>query len=110
MGRILANPPDTRQNSDGCGGGSLFTLDTFAVGSFGDNGSGRHHQPIGRVLVHEAHRALGQRVEPLVHPAVKAIKRGGMLILGEQEVRSSLTERQAWWCVPGPMDDTTVPA
>ena len=42
-------------------------------------------------------------IEPLVHPQVKAIKRGAMLILGAQEVRSSLTEQQAWWCVPGPM-------
>lgn len=46
-------------------------------------------------------------VEPLINPTVKAIKQGGLLIVGQQEVRSSVTTRQAWWCVPGLLDDAT---
>jgi hypothetical protein len=48
-------------------------------------------------------------IEPLICATVKTIKNGGLLISGQQEVRSNVTHRQAWWCIPGPMDDTTVP-
>jgi len=49
-------------------------------------------------------------IEPLIHPQVKAIKNGGLLIVGLHEVRSSVTVRQAWWVVPGPLDDMTTAA
>jgi hypothetical protein len=48
-------------------------------------------------------------IEPMICATVKAIKNGGLLISGQQEVRSNVVHRQAWWCVPGLMDDTTVP-
>jgi hypothetical protein len=44
-------------------------------------------------------------IEPLICATAKAIKNGGLLISGQQEVRSNVTRRQAWWCVPGPLDD-----
>lgn len=49
-------------------------------------------------------------IEPLVHPSVKTIQRGGILIVGKQEVRSSVLDRQAWWVVPGPLDDLSAPS
>ncbi|MEJ7685604.1 MAG: hypothetical protein WKG52_00640 [Variovorax sp.] len=44
----------------------------------------------------------------LCHPMVKAIK-GGILLQG-MEVRHNLhVTRQAWWCVPGLLDDLSAP-
>lgn len=48
-------------------------------------------------------------MEPLTYASVKSIMKGGLLIIGSEEVRSSVTQRQTWFCIPGPMDDTTVP-
>lgn len=48
-------------------------------------------------------------VEPLAHPIMRKIDRGGMLITGTEEVRNSITQRQAWWVVPGPLDDLSSP-
>ena len=48
-------------------------------------------------------------IEPMIHPRLKKIERGGMLFLGSEEVRSSVTQKQAWWVIPGPLDDTTSP-
>lgn len=45
-------------------------------------------------------------IEPMVHPSVRT-KRGGLLVRGLEEVRSSVTRRQAWFCVPGLLDDVT---
>lgn len=47
-------------------------------------------------------------LEPLVYASVKKIERGGILLVGKEEVRSSLTQAQAWFCVPGPLDDLTM--
>lgn len=49
-------------------------------------------------------------IDPLICAHVKAIKRGGILIAGQNEVRSSMVERQAWWAVPGPLDDLSAPS
>jgi hypothetical protein len=48
-------------------------------------------------------------LEPVGCMASKAIKNGGLFISEQQEVRPCVTHRQAWWRVPGPPDDMTVP-
>lgn len=48
-------------------------------------------------------------IDPLLFPVMKKIARGGMLINGQQEYRSSVSHRQTWWVLPGPLDDTTAP-
>lgn len=45
-------------------------------------------------------------IEPMVHPRAR-IKKGCILLRGSEDVRSSVTNAQAWWCVPGPLDDRT---
>ncbi|RYH18380.1 MAG: hypothetical protein EON54_27475 [Alcaligenaceae bacterium] len=46
-------------------------------------------------------------VEPMLHPLLRKIDRGGILLRGLEEVRSGVTQPQVWWCLPGPLDDTT---
>lgn len=46
-------------------------------------------------------------LEPLLYASVKAIERGGILLVGKQEVRSSVTQPQAWFCLPGVLGDLT---
>lgn len=48
-------------------------------------------------------------IEPLVFPVVKKIDRGGMLFTGLEEGKASVMDKQAWWVLPGPLDDTTAP-
>jgi len=53
---------------------------------------------------------LDKRVcESLIYPTLKKLQRGGMLWLGSQELRSSEYRPQAWWVVPGLLDDTASP-
>lgn len=47
-------------------------------------------------------------LEPITFAAVKSIDRGGILITGSEEVRSGVTHRQAWFCLPGWLDDLTI--
>ena len=50
-------------------------------------------------------------LEVLLHAHVRAIKGGGLLIHGQEAVPiyGAANVPQAWWCLPGTMDDTTVP-
>src|SRR5690349_9522105 len=46
-------------------------------------------------------------IEPMVSAVVRKIERGGVLISGAEEVRSGVTNRQSWFCMPGWLDDLT---
>lgn len=48
-------------------------------------------------------------VQMMVHAHVRRINRGGLLIFGQEEQTRYREPHlpQVWWCMPGPLDDTT---
>lgn len=69
----------------------------------------RKFYPSEVVRLFQGERALIDVVEPLMHPYLKKIERGGMLFRGSEEVRSSVHEPQAWWVVPSGPAGATMP-
>lgn len=68
-----------------------------------------------KVYVQEAlnlfktHEMKARACECLIGPTLKKLERGGMLFVGSEEIYSSEYRPQAWWVVPGALDDTTSP-
>lgn len=69
----------------------------------------RKFYPSEVVRLFQDERALIDVVEPLMHPYLKKIERGGMLFRGSEEIRSSVHEPQAWWVVPSGPAGATMP-
>lgn len=74
---------------------------------FGDDSRKVHRQEALRLF--QAQKVLIDVVEPLIYPRLQRIDKGGMLFVGNEEVRSSTTQKQAWWVLPGPLDDLASP-
>lgn len=75
----------------------------------GDDSRKFYPRPAARLF--STHATRIDVITPIVQAHVIKIERGGILIFGQEEAdeRQAPDPPQAWWCMPGPLDDLTSP-